>query len=91
MARTATGRTARRTGLNPKPPKKCPRGMIGEPGDCHWPKPPKADVPKIKIKPEIFIPKFKPNFNPGIGGGGRGGNMGGGGLRGGGGMMMKKF
>jgi hypothetical protein len=38
----------------PEPPveKHCPKGMIGEPGDCHWPKKPndEDDSPPPKVK-----------------------------------------
>jgi Domain of unknown function DUF11 len=56
----------------PEPPveKHCPKGMIGEPGDCHWPKkpkdeddapPPKHKGPKFDIPVEIFKPKHHGN------------------------------
>ena len=46
------------------PSKRCPRGMLGSNGDCYWPKPPKIEiVPKIKINPEIFKPKPRPEIN----------------------------
>lgn len=56
----------------PDPPKKCPPGMIGPPGDCHFPKPPKIEVPIRPIKPPNIRPisPIKPNFVPRGGGGG---------------------
>jgi hypothetical protein len=45
------------------PSKRCPRGMLGSNGDCYWPKPPKIEiVPKIRINPEIFKQKNRPEI-----------------------------